>query len=77
LRPAAATADAWQSDLELLEQTHQSMRAAIARLSASDLQKKPKSSKVTNLDLILGIASHDVYHAGQIQMLKRMATEIK
>jgi uncharacterized damage-inducible protein DinB len=33
----------------------------------------PAGSKVSNLDMLLGIASHDVYHAGQIQLLKRLA----
>jgi uncharacterized damage-inducible protein DinB len=27
---------------------------------------------VSNLALICGVANHDVYHAGQIQLLKRL-----
>jgi len=30
-------------------------------------------AKTTYADLITGIVLHDTYHAGQIQMLKRMA----
>ena len=29
-------------------------------------------SKVTRLRLITGVAAHDVYHAGQIQLLKKL-----
>jgi hypothetical protein len=31
-------------------------------------------SKVSNFDMIAGVAAHDGYHAGQIQLLKRLAT---
>ena len=48
-------------------------REAIAALSDDDLQIIPSGSKVSNLHLISGAAAHDVYHAGQIQLLKRLA----
>jgi hypothetical protein len=48
------------------------MRAAIAGLTDQDLEVKPKGSKVSNLAIITGIASHDLYHAGQIQLLKKL-----
>jgi hypothetical protein len=44
----------------------------VKRLSLSDLSKSPNGSKFNNLQTISGIAMHDVYHAGQIQLLKRM-----
>jgi len=49
------------------------MRDAIAQLTSADLLKKPKGSKVSNLAIVMGIASHDLYHAGQIQLLKRLS----
>ncbi|HWC75906.1 MAG TPA: DinB family protein [Blastocatellia bacterium] len=63
---------AWKSDVELLNDTHKSLREAIAQLRSRDLKYKPEDSKVSNLELITGIASHDLYHAGQIQLLKRL-----
>jgi hypothetical protein len=36
------------------------------------LAQKPKGSKVSNLALVTGIAAHDLYHAGQIQLLKKL-----
>src|SRR5262249_23167321 len=65
-RPTATAADDWESDLVLLARTHRSMRQAIAGLQVQDLQARPPGSKVTTLDLIHGIAAHDVYHAGQV-----------
>lgn len=31
---------------------------------------------VSNFDLIAGIAAHDVYHAGQVQLLKRLSGQM-
>lgn len=66
-------ASSWESDVALLEQTHRSLREAIATLPADQPLFIPPDSKVTNLDLIQGIAAHDLYHAGQIQTLKKLA----
>jgi hypothetical protein len=72
-RPVVFTAEAWAEDVALLEQTHRSLRAAVAALAPADLAATPAGSKVSNLDLLSGVAAHDVYHAGQIQLLKRLA----
>lgn len=71
-RPAKKTEDAWRADIALLEETHRALRDAIEGLSAKDLDKIPRGSKVSNRFVISGIAFHDVYHAGQIQLLKRL-----
>jgi uncharacterized damage-inducible protein DinB len=62
----------WKSDVKVLVEIHKTMREAIARLSPENLHKTPEGSKVSNLALISGIAAHDLYHAGQIQLLKRL-----
>jgi len=67
-----ATEEEWKRDLKLLMEMHRGMREAISTLSDADLKVKPKGSKVSNLTMITGIASHDLYHAGQIQLLKRL-----
>lgn len=73
-RPAGTrpTDSAWRADIALLESTHRLLRAAVAQLSDGDLARTPRRSKVSNFDLIAGIAAHDLYHAGQIQLLKRL-----
>ena len=37
------------------------------------MSRTPKGSKVSNFALLSGVAAHDLYHAGQIQLLKRLA----
>ena len=71
-RPREITATAWKADVQLLEETHRTLRQAVAALGPADLSRKPKGSKVSNLALVTGVAAHDLYHAGQIQLLKRL-----
>lgn len=71
-RPVEMTERDWRSDIDLLEKIHRSLRSAVAELRAADLKKNSSGSKWTNLQTISGIASHDLYHAGQIQLLKRL-----
>jgi hypothetical protein len=72
VRPATLTREAWRSDLAMLEDMHRKMQAAVAGLSPRDLGRVPRGSQVRNAAIISGIAAHDVYHAGQIQLLKRL-----
>ena len=72
MRPTAITPEAWRKDVALLEATHRRLQSVIAGLTPRDLNKTPRGSQVRNAALISGIAAHDVYHAGQIQLLKRL-----
>ncbi len=71
-RPAEATDAAWRADLRLLDAMHRDLRAAVAATSARALGQRLPGSRVTRLRLITGVADHDVYHAGQIQLLKKL-----
>ena len=73
-RPLAKglTEAAWKADVALLVETHKTMREAIERLPPGKIHTTPNGSKVSNFALITGIAAHDLYHAGQIQLLKRL-----
>jgi uncharacterized damage-inducible protein DinB len=71
-RPTLLNEKAWREDILLLDTMHQSLRKAISRLTPSDLNRKPGGSKFSNAAMLSGIACHDVYHAGQIQLLKRL-----
>jgi uncharacterized damage-inducible protein DinB len=62
----------WKADLALLHETHRSLRAAVASLTPRDLRKRSATGTWTLLQMIEGAASHDLYHAGQIQLLKRL-----
>lgn len=73
VRPTGKPSDEeWKKDVKLLGEAHRSMRAAVAGLTDAELDVTPTGSKVSNVALITGIASHDLYHAGQIQLLKRL-----
>ena len=68
-----ATAHAWKEDVALLDRMHAQLRAGVAALSARELYATPPGKKVSNFVLLSGIAAHDLYHAGQIQLLKRLS----
>lgn len=70
--PEVADRRAWLADLRLLVAAHAGLQRAILELPARDLEKPWPGSPWTNATLIYGIAAHDAYHAGQIQLLKRL-----
>ena len=65
----------WKSHIALLESEHRTLRKAIIEFPVERLHGLAPGGKVTNLAVISGIAAHDVYHAGQIQLLKRLQSE--
>jgi uncharacterized damage-inducible protein DinB len=71
-RPVDLTEKAWRADGELLEMMHILLCEAVAELKPSDLSTLSPKKKFTLAAIIRGIASHDIYHAGQIQLLKRL-----
>lgn len=61
--PEEPTDAAWKQAIGLLVAQHRDWRAAVAQLTSLDKHK---------IHLIRGVAAHDLYHAGQIQLLKRL-----
>ena len=61
----------WRADLELLADQHRQLRAMAAALEDADLVR-PVGGKPLAW-MIRGAAAHDLYHAGQIQLLKTLA----
>ena len=64
--PARPDEKAWRALVTLLDQEHRLLRDAIASMTAADLRDPKK------LRLVYGIAAHDAYHTGQIQLVKRL-----
>jgi uncharacterized damage-inducible protein DinB len=64
--------EAFQADLAVLREQHRLLVRAVSRVRPGDLEKKPAGSQYTRARLIQGAAAHDLYHAGQIQLLKRL-----
>ena len=72
-RPVTKTARALRDDLALLDEMHRVLREAAAAVRPADLDKGSGQRGVTKRALLTGVAAHDLYHAGQIQLLKRLA----
>ena len=70
-RPVETSAAAWRADLRLLGAMHRDLRAAVAATAPRSIGARLPGSRVTRLHLITGVAAHDIYHAGQIQLLKK------
>jgi hypothetical protein len=71
-RPAAGSDAEWKQDVALLTAEHQQLRQAVAAFPAARLGRHAPGSPFTYAGLIRGAAAHDLYHAGQIQILKRL-----
>jgi uncharacterized damage-inducible protein DinB len=72
-RPAVTISELeWNRDVRRISDIHQQLMKAVSRVKASDLPRVPKGSRVTIGKILTGIAMHDVYHAGQIQLIKRI-----
>ncbi len=67
-----ATPELWRADTKLLEETHRRLLNAVAGMKPGEMDFVPPGGKFSNEFLITGIAAHDLYHAGQIQILKRL-----
>ena len=67
-RPEELSEAAWKKDMGVLESEHRLLRATVAGLNLS-----PKAD--AQMHLIRGAAAHDIYHAGQIRLLRRLASK--
>ena len=56
---------AWSADKKLLEREHRVLREAVAKVL-----RTPRAGRL--LPQLYGIAFHDIYHAGQIRLLRRL-----
>jgi uncharacterized damage-inducible protein DinB len=64
--------ESWQQALSLLDKNHRKLREAIVEGGDAKLQEKAPNRDYTHYLALHGIIHHQVYHAGQIAMLKRM-----
>ena len=69
--PSASTMRDWKADIALLDQMHGGLRATVAALTPAQLRRRLASGRPASW-MIAGAAAHDLYHAGQIQLLKRL-----
>jgi hypothetical protein len=62
----------WHEDIRLLEREHRVLKEVAAALPVARLHAKAPGGSIAVSTLLYGISHHDVYHAGQIQLLKRL-----
>jgi len=71
--PERADARAWAADRALLADEHARLVRAVRRFPTTRWNRVPPEAKRWTFgEMIVGIAAHDVYHTGQIQLLKRL-----
>ncbi len=68
--PIPLTDANWKAILETLDSEHDALYAVIEKYPEKLLTKKQAGSRFLPIEMIQGIAAHDVYHAGQIRLLK-------
>ena len=56
---------AWSADKKLLEREHRAMHVTVAKVL-----RTARAAKL--LPQLYGVAFHDIYHAGQIRLLRRL-----
>jgi hypothetical protein len=71
-RPVEGTLKEWKTDLALLDAEHAALREAVAVFPAKRWTEKAPGKPFNFEGLVRGVAAHDLYHAGQIQLLKRL-----
>jgi len=65
----------WKKDLALLKRQHRTLKKTILSLNPRTYGDRVGNSRHTVRRMALGIGAHDIYHAGQISLLKRMAPQ--
>jgi len=61
----------WKADIALLDRMHDDLRVSVAALTPAQLRRRLASGQPASW-MVAGAAAHDLYHAGQIQLLKRL-----
>lgn len=62
----------WKADLLRLDAFHIQLIAAAGRLRPQDLNLPAPGRRDTAFTLLAGVAAHDLHHAGQIQLIRRL-----
>jgi len=62
---------AWEQAKAALDRGHEALREAIARINESRLDEPIVEGLSSTYVTLHGIIQHDLYHAGQIAMLKK------
>lgn len=61
----------WKRALEDLAESHARLRRAAETLHDAELDQKPAGARESRYILLHGVLQHDVYHTGQIAVLRK------
>lgn len=61
----------WNKALDSLKKSHKKLEKHVQTLKNAELKKKAANTNSTIDRLLYGIIQHDIYHAGQIAILKK------
>jgi hypothetical protein len=70
--PTVGEVRLWRLDIGLLESEHRLLREAVSAISPERLEQRSPQGVWTNAQEIHGVAAHDLYHTGQIQLIKKL-----
>ncbi len=70
--PRRPTAEALAEDVALLEHEHARLRLVVEGLAPSRLGRR-LTGRWTVAEQIHGVSAHDLYHTGQMQLIKQLA----
>jgi uncharacterized damage-inducible protein DinB len=73
--PLIPNPGAWKRDRALLRSEHEALVEVVRSFDPRRLDEKRGESDYRYVDLILGVVTHDIYHTGQIQLMKRLYRE--
>lgn len=78
--PAPPTEEAWRETLRSLEESHRALVAQVRTMTDAQFAGRvaprpgePAGSGISHRAMLLSLAQHDIYHTGQVAMLKRLA----
>lgn len=60
----------WAATAEIVDREHRSLETTVAEIAAGRLASL--LSETERFDLVMGITCHAIYHAGQVQLIKRL-----
>jgi uncharacterized damage-inducible protein DinB len=70
--PASPTEDAWHEAVAATKRTHETLVETVAGLTEKRLRDQVPGKPYDFYHLFHGIAQHELYHAGQIAVLKKV-----
>lgn len=73
--PSQPDEKAWRGDRALLRSEHEALVETVRSFDVRRLDEEQGDSDYRYLDLVFGAVTHDIYHTGQIQLMKRLYRE--